>query len=145
MRLGRVRSLGTPSTSTASQRGERLLAILTLCALSHATPVPARPAGSGRSHTRRGRTATAGSPSASAGSPSSFSTPVCRQLGSTPAEASAGPTPLPRRHADAWIYPSVYPLAKPQWFWLNATLASINRTATPWLLAVGHRASELVA
>lgn len=29
-----------------------------------------------------------------------------------------------------------------QWFWLNTTLAAINRTATPWLIAVGHRASE---
>jgi hypothetical protein len=27
-----------------------------------------------------------------------------------------------------------------QWLWLNATLATINRTVTPWLFVIGHRA-----
>jgi hypothetical protein len=41
---------------------------------------------------------------------------------------------------DAWIYPLVYGLAEPQWRWLNASLAAVDRAATPWVVVIGHRA-----
>ena len=34
----------------------------------------------------------------------------------------------------------VWDLAEPQYIWLNATLARVNRTETPWLILIGHRA-----
>ena len=42
--------------------------------------------------------------------------------------------------ADAWVYPLVYDLAQPQWDWLDAQLARVDRSETPWLLLVPHRA-----
>lgn len=42
--------------------------------------------------------------------------------------------------ADAWVYPLVWDLAKPQWLWLNATLAAIDRSVTPWVVLYTHRA-----
>ena len=42
--------------------------------------------------------------------------------------------------ADAWAYPAVYGLAQPQWEWLNASLAAVDRAATPWLVLFTHRA-----
>jgi acid phosphatase type 7 len=41
---------------------------------------------------------------------------------------------------DAWIYPLVYPLVQPQWEWLRARLALVNRSRTPWVVVIGHRA-----
>jgi hypothetical protein len=41
---------------------------------------------------------------------------------------------------DAWIYPLVYDLAKPQYEWLDHALATVNRTETPWLIGAVHRA-----
>lgn len=41
---------------------------------------------------------------------------------------------------DAWIYPLVYDLAKPQYEWLDQALATVNRTETPWLIGAVHRA-----
>jgi acid phosphatase type 7 len=41
---------------------------------------------------------------------------------------------------DAWIYPLVWPLAGPQWDWLQSRVALINRTETPWVVVIGHRA-----
>ena len=42
--------------------------------------------------------------------------------------------------ADAWVYPLVWELAKPQWLWLNATLAAVDRSVTPWVVLYTHRA-----
>lgn len=42
--------------------------------------------------------------------------------------------------ADAWIYPPVWSLAKPQYEWLEAFLPTVNRTETPWLVFYSHRA-----
>eukprot|EP00004_Rigifila_ramosa_P024170 TRINITY_DN6934_c0_g1_i1.p1 TRINITY_DN6934_c0_g1~~TRINITY_DN6934_c0_g1_i1.p1 ORF type:complete len:435 (+),score=47.88 TRINITY_DN6934_c0_g1_i1:24-1307(+) len=41
---------------------------------------------------------------------------------------------------DAWVYPPVFPLAQPQYEWLDQALASVNRTESPWLIGVVHRA-----
>lgn len=41
---------------------------------------------------------------------------------------------------DAWIYPLVYPLASVQWEWLRSRLALVNRSITPWVVVIGHRA-----
>ena len=32
-----------------------------------------------------------------------------------------------------------YSVGSPQWAWVNATLAAVNRSATPWLVLVLHR------
>jgi acid phosphatase type 7 len=41
---------------------------------------------------------------------------------------------------DAWIYPPVYYLMKPQYEWLQTILPTIDRTETPWLVMLSHRA-----
>jgi hypothetical protein len=41
---------------------------------------------------------------------------------------------------DAWIYAPVYPLAPVQYAWMEKDLAAVNRTETPWIVVVGHRA-----
>eukprot|EP00455_Lapot_gusevi_P054811 TRINITY_DN8855_c0_g1_i1.p1 TRINITY_DN8855_c0_g1~~TRINITY_DN8855_c0_g1_i1.p1 ORF type:complete len:455 (-),score=98.37 TRINITY_DN8855_c0_g1_i1:158-1522(-) len=41
---------------------------------------------------------------------------------------------------DAWIYSPVYPLAPPQLEWLRQDLSQVNRSVTPWLVVIGHRA-----
>jgi len=51
-----------------------------------------------------------------------------------------GPLAMFFVNTDAWIYPFVYELAEPQWLWLNASLAAVNRSRTPWLFVWGHRA-----
>lgn len=51
-----------------------------------------------------------------------------------------GPVHFALIHTDAWIYPLVYSLAEPQWRWLRADLAAVNRSATPWVVLLGHRA-----
>ena len=38
---------------------------------------------------------------------------------------------------DAWVYPEVFHLAKPQIAWLAEDLAAVNRTETPWLFVYG--------
>ena len=53
---------------------------------------------------------------------------------------SVGPVFFFSIDADAWIYPLVYELAQPQWLWLNATLAAVDRAATPWVVGFSHRA-----
>ena len=41
---------------------------------------------------------------------------------------------------DAWIYPTEWSRMEPQWSWLQADLAKVNRTVTPWIVVYGHRA-----
>ena len=41
---------------------------------------------------------------------------------------------------DAWIYPPVFDFAAQQYAWLKADLARVNRTLTPYLIVIGHRA-----
>eukprot|EP00595_Chromulina_sp_UTEXLB2642_P002691 CAMPEP_0196766146 /NCGR_PEP_ID=MMETSP1095-20130614/19545_1 /TAXON_ID=96789 ORGANISM="Chromulina nebulosa, Strain UTEXLB2642" /NCGR_SAMPLE_ID=MMETSP1095 /ASSEMBLY_ACC=CAM_ASM_000446 /LENGTH=249 /DNA_ID=CAMNT_0042126575 /DNA_START=350 /DNA_END=1095 /DNA_ORIENTATION=- len=53
---------------------------------------------------------------------------------------SVGPITFFTIDPDAWIYPPVYDLAKPQYEWLDSALAKVNRTETPWLIGTVHRA-----
>jgi hypothetical protein len=52
-----------------------------------------------------------------------------------------GPVTFVSLDADAWIYPLVYPLLDEQYAWLQRALAAFNRSATPWLIVLNHRAS----
>ncbi len=40
---------------------------------------------------------------------------------------------------DAYIYDPVFPLAQPQYEWLEGDLKSVDRSVTPWLILIGHR------
>lgn len=40
---------------------------------------------------------------------------------------------------DAYIYAPVFPLLAPQYAWLEQDLKAVNRSATPWLILIGHR------
>lgn len=53
---------------------------------------------------------------------------------------SVGPVTYVAIDPDAWIYPPVYPLAQPQYEWLQQVLPTVNRTQTPWLVVLTHRA-----
>jgi len=41
---------------------------------------------------------------------------------------------------DAWIYPLCYPLLQEQYAFIEAALAAVNKTETPWLVVAIHRA-----
>ena len=53
---------------------------------------------------------------------------------------SVGPVTYVAIDPDAWIYPPVFPLAQPQYDWLQKVLPTVNRTVTPWLVVLSHRA-----
>lgn len=41
---------------------------------------------------------------------------------------------------DSYIYEPVFPICAPQYEWLENDLKNVNRTQTPWLILIGHRA-----
>jgi hypothetical protein len=43
---------------------------------------------------------------------------------------------------DAYIYSPVYPVAPPQYAWLEEDLKRVDRTVTPWLVLIGHRCAQ---
>lgn len=51
-----------------------------------------------------------------------------------------GPLHVALFDTDAWVYAPVFPLSTLQHAWLKADLAAVNRSKTPWVVVVGHRA-----
>ena len=43
------------------------------------------------------------------------------------------------KDTDAWYFDEVTYALPEQWAWLNADLAAVDRTKTPWLAMMGHR------
>ena len=52
-----------------------------------------------------------------------------------------GPATFIALDPDAWIYPVVYPLLPEQFAWLEAAIARVDRSETPWLIFLVHRAA----
>ena len=52
---------------------------------------------------------------------------------------NVGPVHFVVLDGDAWTYYRVYGLAGAQYLWLEHDLASVNRTATPWVVVLSHR------
>ena len=52
----------------------------------------------------------------------------------------SGPTTFISVDADGWIYPLVYDIMPSQYAWLQTAFANVNRTRTPWLVFITHRA-----
>jgi hypothetical protein len=40
---------------------------------------------------------------------------------------------------DAWYFDEVAYVLQPQWTWLLADLAAVDRSVTPWVIMMGHR------
>jgi len=53
---------------------------------------------------------------------------------------NVGPVHFAYIDTDAWIYEEVYPLRPAIYDWLERDLMAVNRTRTPWLILIGHRA-----
>jgi hypothetical protein len=51
-----------------------------------------------------------------------------------------GPTAFISVDADGWIYPLCYDIMPSQYAWLQTAFANVNRTRTPWLVFITHRA-----
>ena len=54
---------------------------------------------------------------------------------------TVGPVAFVALDPDAWIYPLVYPLLDEQFAWLQGAMKTIDRSATPWVVFLVHRAA----
>jgi hypothetical protein len=54
---------------------------------------------------------------------------------------AVGPVTYVSLDPDAWIYPLCYNLLDAQYAWLQQAMATIDRSVTPWVVFLVHRAS----